>query len=41
LKLSSINLETYVKHGNSYDLDGRNLFEELKVIREIITIEYI
>ena len=39
LKLSCINLETYLKHGNSYDLDGEILFQELKVIREILTVE--
>jgi hypothetical protein len=32
LILSSINLESYVKHGNSYDFDGEILFEELKAI---------
>jgi hypothetical protein len=32
LILSSINLESYLKHGNSYDFDGEILFEELKAI---------
>lgn len=29
-----------LKHDYSYDLDGETLFEELKVIRHIITIEW-
>lgn len=39
LKFSCINLETYLKHDNSYDLDSEILYEELKVIKEILTIE--
>lgn len=39
LKLSCINLETYLKQGNSYDLEGKILYEELKFIREILTVE--
>lgn len=36
LKLCSKLLETYLKHDDSYylDLDGKILFEELKIIRE-------
>ena len=39
LKLCCKHLETHLKHDNSYDLDGEILFEELKVIREVLTVE--
>ncbi|RDY05647.1 hypothetical protein CR513_10495, partial [Mucuna pruriens] len=39
LKLCCNHLETYLKHDNRYDLDGKILFQELKVIREILTIK--
>lgn len=32
-------LETYLKHDDSLDLDGGILFEELQVIREVLTVE--
>lgn len=32
-------LETFLKHDDSYDLDGDILFEELKVVREVLTAE--
>lgn len=39
LKLHCEHLETYLKHDTSYDLDGKNLFEELKFIIMVLTIE--
>lgn len=31
--------ETYLKHNDSYNLDGKILLEELKVIQKILNIE--
>lgn len=31
--------ETYLKHDDSYNLDGKILLEELKVIEEILNVE--
>jgi len=32
-------IETYIEHNNSYNLDGKILSKQLKVIRKILTIE--
>ena len=39
LKACCKHLETCLKHDDSLDLDGEILFEELKVIREVLTVE--
>lgn len=32
-------LETYLKHDDSYDFNDTILFEELKIVREILRVE--
>lgn len=39
MKTCCKHLKICLKHDNSLDLDGKILFEELKVIREILTVE--
>lgn len=39
LKACCKHLETRLKHDDSLDLDGEILFEKLKVIREVLTVE--
>ena len=39
LKACCKHLETCLKHDDSLDLDGEIVFEELKVIREVLTDE--
>lgn len=39
LKLNCKNLKTYLKHKNYSDLNGKILFEELKVIKKNLTIK--
>jgi len=40
LKKHCLNLELSLTHNSYFDIDGLNLFFELKVLREIIQVEY-
>ncbi|XP_070038180.1 uncharacterized protein [Nicotiana tomentosiformis] len=39
LKTHCLNLEFFLKHNNQSDIDGLDLFSELKVLREIVQVE--
>ena len=39
LKKKCIHLENYLKHGDIIDIDGLDLFQELKMLRDIIHLE--
>jgi hypothetical protein len=39
LQNKCLNLEGFLKHDINYDLDGLELFSELKVLKEILQIE--
>jgi len=39
VKEKCLNIEKSLKHNNLFDIDGFNLFAELNILREIISLE--